>query len=280
MREDWIIQKRQDFEKLPEDKKNKEINKNNEEAIKLDERLALLVNPEEIIPGLNLVNINNARETIESEYRNNDISNPVRDVPVSVGTSLTEPYMYDLLSSLDYELNNNKTDSYKKLLQLCQNKPLVDLGAGKQSIGYIVSSWLGAKGYVAIEPHNFQELAENLLNNQELDEQIASHKNIKVGTKPIPYSIIREDALTFLKRLPDKSVGVLSFGTDGYIIKDGQYTKDVINEIKRVLDSESAILTNNSVFGYPDDYKECDSEVLLRNGYVEYVTVISPKSKE
>lgn len=64
----------------------------------------------------------------------------------------------------------------------------------------------------------------------------------------IPLNIVSEDGVIFLKRLPDSSAVVFTFGIEpGAVICDKQYMSKLENEVKRVMSKEGYILTSNSI---------------------------------
>ena len=67
----------------------------------------------------------------------------------------------------------------------------------------------------------------------------------KKGKEKIPASIVPEDMLSFLKRLPDNSISILCSGIDYFIITH-DYGYQVKEEISRVLDPNGALLNYSS----------------------------------
>ncbi|GEM_PF-1714280 len=132
----------------------------------------------------------------------------------------------------------------REALYLFRGKVVVDLGAGSYPIGYCIADYCKARGYIGVEPIYTEELA-NRLQHAEI---YAAHKlNI------IPFTVIGEDMLGFLRRLPDNSVSILCSGIDTYIIERGDYRDAVAKEIIRVLDPDGVYIGGSSGHIYIED---------------------------
>lgn len=147
-----------------------------------------------------------------------------------------------------------------------KDKVVVDLGAGDMSWTYFLSVALGSKGYVGVE--KFQgDLLEDKLRDADLGTMLFywaqiskssayaddSFKNdpdwkseYKSLSKLIPASVVKQDILSFLKRLPDGSVNVLTFGVDDMVLPSTEYRNAVAEEIKRVLHHDGMYITDSS----------------------------------
>jgi hypothetical protein len=115
-------------------------------------------------------------------------------------------------------------------VQPYKDQIVVDLGAGIMPYGLKISESLGAKGYIAVEPNFPNSLREN----------IYSHS--------IPFTIIPEDMLTFLRRLPDESVSILTSGIDECILQSKEYITSVEEEIERTLHQLGTYINYCSLF--------------------------------
>jgi hypothetical protein len=142
-----------------------------------------------------------------------------------------------------------------KALGLFDGEIIVDLGAGDETAGYFLSQVLKGKAYVAVEPFRTEFLV-NSFKMLDSEKPIFFSKNSKKDIKNqkitglyerhIPYSIVKNDMLTFLKRLPDNSVSIIMGGVGTEIIDDFEYRDQVFNEINRVLSAKGGFLCENS----------------------------------
>lgn len=110
---------------------------------------------------------------------------------------------------------------------------LVDIGSGGQLFGLNLANLLGARGYVAVEPHDY----------------FRARHTIQSVSSPIPRALVAEDGLTFLQRLPNQSpVCFLLSNIHGLVIPNGQMRSAISREMKRTLSKTSAILLHKSDF--------------------------------
>lgn len=148
------------------------------------------------------------------------------------------PEVIKLLKKLAAE----KPEALSHIKEHFQGKVIVDIGAGSYAENYDIARLVGAAGYVAIEPFFAGRLLHDL-RYAERDE--LSDLQIPL----IKYAVVPEDALIFLKRVPDGSVCVTSTGTFGIFSRDEKYASNLIAEIKRVLDPQGASLFYYSHLG-------------------------------
>lgn len=81
---------------------------------------------------------------------------------------------------------------------------------------------LGAAAYVGVDKYFAYGLRENI--------------KIEQAANPLPSAVVREDLLSFLRRLPDGSVSIIcSALTKRHIVSDPEYIRQVDAEIARVL---------------------------------------------
>jgi len=104
---------------------------------------------------------------------------------------------------------------------------LVDLGAANFKAGYLFALKHGAKAYIGIEPFVYMGLYLALA-------------RLDINGDKIPASIANDDMLTFLKRLPDNSVSILTSGIDNIVIKNEDYISQTSEEIFRTLSPNGA----------------------------------------
>ena len=164
-----------------------------------------------------------------------------------------------------------------------RNQIVVDLGAGESLDGCLLSQIAGARAYVGVEPYNVFELYREmqddagLIKNQRLVEELRKlnhflpksdyqdkrtvarlvvniNKYVKDGKAEIPATLVPEDMLTAMRRLPDSSVSLLACGIDRCIMFDDNYARLVEQQIERVLHPEGAFIEIHSRF-YPRNIK-------------------------
>lgn len=139
-------------------------------------------------------------------------------------------------------------ESRTPLQEAFKDQVVIDLGAGMSPSGYLIADRAGAKGYIGVDLYHSARLAEMIESLRDPESHIV--RRIKEAPAPVDtvnvvpletkYLAVEEDMLTFLKRLPDKSVSVLCSGIDFAIIKQPYYEGQVIQEIKRVLRPEGS----------------------------------------
>lgn len=207
----------------------------NKENIKNEEKVKI-VPIEELIPDIKPV----AEISVES-------------LPVS-GNKFPDSFIYSFLRSfelsgvlqmkgLDSDLEESKLDIIRKRFK---NKVVLDIGAGENSLGYFLAQLLGAKGYVGVEMNNAESLVNSLENYsaEDFEEKFKSffpNKRIP-DFELIPASVVKASMLETLKRIPTNSVNIFSFGLDNALIPNIEYTKQVEEEMNRVLSEEGAFI--------------------------------------
>ncbi|OGL86146.1 hypothetical protein A3I40_01800 [Candidatus Uhrbacteria bacterium RIFCSPLOWO2_02_FULL_48_12] len=205
---------------------------------------------EEILPGIKLdglPTLQQARENLDQQHR----------LGKKFYGSLSTDY-----ASLPYTTLLSERDAHRHAEELSRlrNQVIVDLGAGDFAYGLGIAEMVGARAYIGVEKFNFQGL-EHAIGNRFL----RSGDKLPSDLKRIPVAIVPEDALGFLKRLPDKSVSVMSFGGSGIGLEFGNKRHDyqeneIGKEIVRVLHPEGAFIT-----GATDDDSLSVSGILFKN---------------
>jgi hypothetical protein len=158
-------------------------------------------------------------------------------------------------------LYNSRTfykTNYRRFLRIkagFASIPIIDLGAGSCNVGYKIANLLDGHGYVGVEPYHYVELASSIVEGDSTDDAQEAQRWKKYSKtlrssnrRRIPFNVVAEDALSFLKRTPDSSVGIFSFGTDDLIINNTDYIESVKEEITRVLHPDSLMICDNTVF--------------------------------
>jgi len=170
----------------------------------------------------------------------------------------------------DKRLRNERTQNHPKALMMIKALPeswstedkesnplgyalgqlkdqvVVDLGAGMVYSSYFPIAAAKAKAYVGVE------LPWYLEKDMEWSEQFeaanwdgTSQKFAKKGIdklEPIPYSVVADHMLSFLRRLPDKSVSVFMSGIDHDIVSNPKHREAIANEISRVVSDDGALV--------------------------------------
>lgn len=158
--------------------------------------------------------------------------------PYSVSRELGVP-LYCKNNSLKYDLGDIERDCILELKEIFHGQVLIDIGSGGNLYGVGVAEMLQAKGYVGIEPYDFYRVRRAAA---DLD-------------KSIPMALVAEDALTFLKRVPNKSnVSFLLSNMNVSVIPNSFMREEISREIKRALSPYGGVLIYKSDFfiGDPD----------------------------
>jgi len=211
-----------------------------------EERKVQIVAVEQLIPDIKTP----ATEKVEGvDHRTNKFNDQfVPDIVRGMDMSLTMP------------------ERLSALRERFKDKVVVDLGAGDMSWAYFLSVALGSKGYVGVEKFQGDRLEDTLKHNDaktmlwywanisrsssldkiSLQDDPEFKKEYEPFCKLIPAAVAKEDILDFLKRLPDDSVNVLTFGVDDMVLPSSQYRSAVAKEIERVLNSDGMYITDSS----------------------------------
>jgi hypothetical protein len=142
-------------------------------------------------------------------------------------------------------LIKNSTEIFKKI----EDNVFVDLGAGKVPFAYTIATMFNAKAYVGVEPFYFRKLSQ-------CDFSKYAHEE-----KNIPYFIVPEDMLTFLKRLPNKSATIFISAIDNEVIPSKEYRNNVKKEIPRCISSNGAYI-----------HSSCKSSIYLKDDNFRTIT--------
>lgn len=126
----------------------------------------------------------------------------------------------------------------REFLQSFSGQIMVDLGPGDTVDGYEIASLSGANAYVAVEPYYWVECQTKFFGYDRMPRENNFEK--------IPHDIVEADALSFLRRLPDKSVSV--FASQMESVMKPEYEIAVAQEIQRVLHPQGAFIEFDSEF--------------------------------
>lgn len=213
----------------------------NPEDFKLKEKLIAL---SELIPGINeegIVSLDSFSPNAGEHYEDR----------VLKGLDLTHQFSAEILDGL-IRLEVSEPEMFRKFQERFSEVTIVDLGAGggnyeNSSTGYFIASMLKAKGYVGVEPFNWRDIFKSFLTSDGvmyadvggIDEKWVNN------VEPIPFNIVVDDAVSFLKRLPNESVFLLSAGLRD-VVSDTSYGNELRQEMLRVLKNHGICLANNS----------------------------------
>lgn len=163
------------------------------------------------------------------------------------GMDLGTPFSSDILHDLN-TLEEKKPVVFESLKAKFKDVIIVDLGAGEGnnvdvSTGYRIACILGAKGYIGVEPFNWQSLFRCFLAQTKERTEIAGYGGKSMHL--IPFNLVAEDAVTFMRRLPNDSVSLLNSGLSE-ILSEKTYVHDLKKEMARVLRPGAVCLISNS----------------------------------
>jgi hypothetical protein len=205
------------------------------------------VSPVDLIPGLRTNGLELSKDAKKlGAIASTNIDELERKVGVYAHTTTLETPYASRVTSVLRNLEEDDKEAFERIKNKFKGKPLVDLGAGGSALGFQIAVMLGASAYIGVEPYNTFRLADTL--DYEIHDARGKHLLVREKMKfhTPPFTVVSEDSLKFLKRLPDKSVNILSSGTDNNILPNEEYAVMNAKEIARVLDS--AALFYDSVF--------------------------------
>jgi len=191
---------------------------------------------DEIIPGIDTTGlkiITNSKDIKESAI---DLHKLERNSSYSFPT----PYSSHIIEKSFNKFFKERT--FKAFSSL-KNQIVVDLGAGINRDMFLFLSDYKVKSYVAVEPFHYDTLFRNLI-------------NFHIRIKETKCALVGEDMLTFLRRLPNNSVSLLTIGIDSAILNNNNYRNKVEKEMVRVLDPKGAYLSYASNLYVSDKLKK------------------------
>ncbi len=123
------------------------------------------------------------------------------------------------------------------LHRLIRERRLVELGAGMSHFGYALACACGAKNFVAVEPFyaDIQEASVQSFISSDTSQ-----------LKRIPYKVVAQDMLDYLRDEPSDLLCVLACGIEDCILPGADYRKKVEAEIVRVMQQESFFISSHS----------------------------------
>jgi hypothetical protein len=152
-------------------------------------------------------------------------------------------------------VSENEKRNQEKLRSLVAGRVLLDMGAGAFSNGYRVAEALGSKAYVGIEPFVGRKLHETIRHDNEVSL-------VSKGQPHIPFAVVKEGILSFLKRLPDNSACVLTSGIDVFVLRGFEETSgrdsdygELEKELARVIGIDGVQISYSSDV-HPQEFKK------------------------
>ena len=197
----------------------------------------ILVPIQEIIPALNLDELASLEEISRDTKGILRERNLARENILASDSTNTREFVWELLHYTDYR---------KEAMKNLKDQVVIDLGAGPRATGYALAVLSEARAYVGVEPFNYFRLYKGLIAGEQRNDK--DYCQLYVDKKDIPASLVTDDMLTFLRRLPKESSGcLLTSGIDRIISLD-EYRKLVEVEIGRVLSPDRKYLAWKSAF--------------------------------
>jgi hypothetical protein len=203
-----------------------------------------IVPVQQIIPGIDVNGITSTEDIADGKSR---------DHPHNIGLA-------------NHTICFRQVEPFITRLEGFRGQVVVDLGAGDTCIAYNSVRNAGARAYIAVEPfftiglyydiskhiqalEKYQrteiitpEIKETLfLNSCGHEYSRFTEKGEKPKNMDMLVSIVDDDMLTFLKRLPNNSVSLLVSGIDSNRIIKDDYQKETAKELTRVLSLQGCL---------------------------------------
>lgn len=190
-----------------------------------------------ILPGINIAGLNRDEEFKRYEAPTDEITlhNSYHE---GRGDGAGTEYIMGILDYFNpgYKKSAEVLGIRNFIEPFFKGRVVVDLGAGDAG-GYYLARECHAKGYISVDKfrHPFVDyrIQESLF-----------HGGSKAQN--IPFAVVMEDMLEFLRRLPAESVSILTSAVTVGIRRE--YAHQVEDEIVRVLDPQGAYITHFSEF--------------------------------
>lgn len=203
----------------------------------------LYVSIEQLIPGINTEGLQGVatpigkRSRFDPKYtgKYERMPRPVHD-EAKYGMVVDKSTEY-----MDFVIRASEDKQQRIFFEKFKDQVVVDLAAGAWFTDtYSWISQFGCRGYIPVEPYWADYQLESLDRPYESDKKL------------VPISIVQDDMLKFLKRLPEGSVSILASGIDA-IIFESDYLHAVEKEISRVLDPKGVFIRQSHTHLSPTD---------------------------
>ena len=177
--------------------------------------------PSDLIPGLDT----------EGLPRIEDLETDNRYGVDDVGGPNSTSYAWILYSRIDFE---GERSLWQKAMT---GRIVVDLAGGCNAWGYLLACEAQASCYIGLDAYNYRGL-KGALSSEGLARSFHIFRECEDPTyRPpgllIPRAVVPEDMLTFLRRVPDRSVSVLAIGL--HYILPPSYADEVNEQLSRVI---------------------------------------------
>lgn len=174
----------------------------------------------------------------------------LRKVPAGTSWDLGTDHFYTTFSDTFFELQLPRTfiesDTFKgKVANLEEGlapirkrmggRVVIDIGCGESPGGYLIAEASGARAYIGVDLYASERL------RQALESKAAEDAS---GNK-IPWNVVPQDGLTFLRALKEGSVSVIMSGISEGIIPDKRVLK-ILKEVVRVVGDDGGLLSIES----------------------------------
>lgn len=146
--------------------------------------------------------------------------------------------------------DKGKISTLNEIFKSFENQVVIDLGAGQNSKALRIVELAGVRGYIGVENSVttasalFESVKQRVANWSANGEARKKQMEKFSGLKKIPVAIVPEDALHFLKRLPENSV-MAFFSSGNEVIGDDDYRREMIKELQRVLHQDGTFIEYN-----------------------------------
>lgn len=179
------------------------------------------------------------------------------------GHSASTSYADDIVLNLS---DLQPSVEVRNFLEDLKGTVVVDLGS-QNGLGYWIAAECKAKAYIGVEKFDIPQIRIDAGSREDL--QMGKYNRREYSKEElIPFALVREDMLDFLKRLPDNSVSILAAGISVDIGREFQ--SDVEREIARVLDPHGAYINYASFFAPRDLIKSKCTEMKHHGGLVKF----------
>ena len=208
-----------------------------EEVVSLGEKL------KGFIPGINLDGLQKDGSILRGDAHVFGTASPAEGI-MSVFLGLS--YL-TMSAELLNESGDKERRDLEKLLEKFADGIVIDLGAGVKSYGYYLVRKVKAKGYIGVEATRPDDLQKDI--------QAGVDRSKKAGYPAMPFVVVAEEMLRFLKRLPENCASVITSTIDNCVVPNSQVMRELGEEIWRVIGTDHIYLTNQSQVPLPKGVK-------------------------
>lgn len=221
-----------------------------------------------LLPGIN-VNKFSSKEQIKTWHREARVSDSWHS---SIGSNLGDSQCISsfvltlhsyLIAEGDFKHERQQINNRETLLLLREKfkgKIIVDIGPGIHDSGYSLANLLDCKAYIGVDVFNAKATRASIrARKQNIEKPYEPYSMLSLSlaeekyyfqdfslqnfkTNNIPWNVVEEDALVFLKAVPRNSVSIWISGMIYNSIPTERYQK-MISEIPRVLGPDNFFLS-------------------------------------